>query len=162
MVKELIKSHFYEVQLPDFRTKLYISLEQSYDIIKEILIEKEITTAEVNDYINYGDKGRHINARTTLFIENDIVLIKMNYFDNSIRSISILIHEIIHAVKKILYMYEASKERDLDNKEEAECYLTEYIFEELMYVFKPTIDYTKTYRNMNWLYQITHQLKEIE
>lgn len=161
MVKEIIKDCFYELKLPQFPTKLYISLEQSYDTLKELLINNKIPASEVEDYINYGDKGKHIQARTTLFIDTDIVLIKMNYFDYNIRSITILVHEIIHASKKILYMYEASKERDLDNKEEAECYLTEYIFEELMYVLKPTIDYTKKYRNMSWLYEITHTLKEL-
>lgn len=161
MVKELIRDHFYEIQLPDFKTKLYISLEQSYDDIKEILIKNKITTTEADDYVNYGNKSKHINARTTLFIENDIVLIKMNYFDYNIRSISILLHEIIHASKKILYMYESSKERELEEKEESECYLTEYIFEEFMCFLKPLINYNKQYRDMSWLYEITHKFKEI-
>lgn len=85
----------------------------------------------------------------------------MNYFDNNIRRIVILGHEIQHATKKILYMYEASKERELEDKEEAECYLTEYIKEEIMYILRPEIDYEKPERDMLWLHEITHTLKPL-
>lgn len=160
MISELTKNKLYKVNLPEFKTQLYISLEQSYDDVKEFLIHLGIPYLEVSKYIDYGLKGSHIKARTTLFKDNNIVLIKMHYFDNNIRSIVILIHEIVHAAKRILDMYELSQNRELENREEAECYLTEYIFEEMICYSKPYINYNKEYRNKEWLYEITHKLKE--
>lgn len=57
-------------------------------------------------------------------------------------------------------MYKYYKEQELDDEEEAECYLSEYIFEEIMLMLKTDINYKREYRNMNWLYEITHKLKK--
>jgi hypothetical protein len=59
-------------------------------------------------------------------------------------------------------MYQLFKERELYDLEEAECYLSEFIFEEIMLQLKVDIDYNPTYRDMDWFYEITHKLKTEE
>jgi hypothetical protein len=159
--EEIVKDKLFKISLPDFTSSLFFSFEQSYDFLKKFLIEQGLDPFEAKEYVNEGIKDKHVQGRTTLFINNHIVLIKMNYFDYSIRYISILVHEIIHAAKKILFVYESIYEDQLAEREEAECYLSDYIFEEIMTILKPTIDYNRTYRNMEWLHEVTHKLKEI-
>lgn len=158
--KEIIPKYFYEIKVPDFNTRLFISLEQSYDELKKFLINEGINESEVKSYIEYGFKDKHIQGRTTLLIEENIIIIKMNYFDNNINRISILNHEIIHAAKKIVYMYEYYKEKELEEREEAICYISEFIFEEIMLLLQPKIEYQRVPRNFQWFYEITHKLKQ--
>lgn len=157
-VLEIIPKHLYKIPTT-FATKLFISFEQTYDSIFNFLLKEGVNKYDLDKYIIEGDKDKHIQGRTTLFVEDDVVLIKMDYFDNSIRSISILQHEIIHAAKKILYSYENYNQRYVKDREEAECYLSEYIFEQIMSHMKTIINYTEQYRNMDWFYEITHSLK---
>lgn len=157
---EISSMHLYKIDVPFKGIRLFISFEQTFDQIKNLLLSQGVPMNEVRDYVDYGKKGLHIQGRTTVFIDQQLVLIKINYFDHNIRSIVILVHEILHAAKKILYLYESSQEKELLDKEEAECYLMEYIFEELMKTLKPTIRYEDEYRNMEWLNKITHETKE--
>lgn len=143
-----------------FTTKLFVSLNQSYVILSGHLAREGFTEKEIDEYINSGDKSGHVQGRTTLFHDKDIVLIKLNYFSDRIRDIAILVHELSHASKRIIQMYKFYKEKDLLNEEEAECYLLDYLFEEIMCELKPRIDYTKEYRDFDWLHKITHYLTE--
>ena len=82
----------------------------------------------------------------------------MNYFDNRITRIAILEHEINHCSRRICDLYELNQDATLKNKEEAECYISEYIFEDIMSMMQPEIDYQKSPRNMNWFYEITQEI----
>lgn len=142
----------------DFDTKLWFSFEESYSQVLPFLIGLGVPERIVRKYYEAGEK-RHVNARTTYFSENDIVLVKMNYYDNSIRSVSILMHETIHAALRIIEAYEIKNKAQLENKEEALCYTAEYIFEEIMKRLNPEIDYTERKRDMAWFMEVTHKLK---
>ncbi len=155
----IIPDHLYKINIYKFNTPVYISISQSYDTIYDFLLTKNLTEKEISEYIRNIKKGKEVNGVTSLFIDYNLILIKLNYFDNAIRNISILMHEIIHASKRILYLYESRNERELENKEEAECYLAEYIFEEIMILIKPQIEYIQQQRNLNWFYEITHTFK---
>lgn len=150
-----------EIRVPGFDIRLWVSFEESYAEVERFLAGQGISEREVRDYVIYGKK-KNINARTTYFPNNCLILIKMNYFDNSIRSVSILMHEIIHASLRIAEWYEGYRERELDNREEAVCYIAEYIFEDIMIKIQPTMVYAKEKRDMEWFYEITHKLKTYE
>lgn len=130
-----------EVKLPNFLDyEVLFSLNKTKKEIAYFLLSQNIPMLDVVDYIN--TKVENENGRTTLFIKNNLILVRLDYFNNSIRYISILAHEIIHVVKRIINDCE---------KEEAEAYLFDYIFEEIMKILKPSIDYTDEYRDLEWL-----------
>lgn len=137
---------------------LFVSLGQSYDELNRSLIHSGISPIDANEAINNGRK-LNVLGRTTSIPSDKIIVVKLNYFDNNIRSIAILSHELNHASRRILDIYETESNRNLSNREEAECYLSEYLFESAMIELKPDIDYTEQKRNFNWLEEITHSLE---
>jgi virulence-associated protein VapD len=147
-----------EIKVPGFDVKLWFSFEEPYSDVERFLLRLGVNTKQAHEYVAYGDKNR-VSARTTYFPDNDLILVKMNYFDNNIRSISILMHEIVHAATRIAEQYEIRKDRELAEKEEAIAYIAEYIFEELMILLRPTIDYRSKRRDLDWFIEITHKLK---
>ncbi len=137
----------FEVNLYKFPdNKLFISVNDSMIKVKYFLEDfyfrgKEIENEEIEKYVN--DKTPNVNARTTLFKGTGLIFIKLNNYSNKIRSIAILVHELTHASKRLV------------DEEEAEAYLTEYLFEESMKILKPNINYKHEGRNWKWLEQMT-------
>ncbi len=120
--------------------KFYLALNKSAKEVSDFLFEQEIPLMEIVEYIT--DKTPNVNGKTTLFKKNNLILVKMDYFNNSIRYISILVHELKHVSDKVIGDCK---------REESEAYLLEYIFEEIMKKLKPDIDYTDEPRDMEWL-----------
>lgn len=135
-----------EIKLHNFpEFELFFSLNASKKEVADFLLSRDIKLLDVVEYVN--NKVPNENGRTTFFKKIGLIFIKLDYFNNNIRYISILTHEILHAVKRIINNPE---------KEEAEAYLLDYIFEEIMMVLKPNIDYTPEYRDLDWLDKMTH------
>lgn len=133
-----------EIALPNFpEKKLVFALNTTYKDNAYFLLSQNIPILEVVEYMT--DKTIGVNGKTTLFT-NGLVFIRMYYFDNSIRRISILMHEIIHAAKRIV---------GDDAGEESEAYMAEYIFEQMMIRLKPKIDYQEEERNWRWFNAVT-------
>lgn len=129
-----------EIPLPYFdQYKLFLSLNKSPKQISDFLLEQNIPIMEVIDYIT--DKTPNVNGKTTLFKDSGVILVRMDSFNSSIRSVSILVHELKHVADKII---------GDSKREEAEAYLLEYLFEEVMKILQPQIDYTDEVRDMNW------------
>lgn len=132
-----------EVELHNFPgNNLFFALNKKSKEITEFLLEKDIPIMQVVKYI--VDKTPNVNGKTTLFSDGTI-LVRMDYFNNSIRYISILNHELLHASKRLVE----------DKGEEAEAYMLGYIFEEIMKKLKPVIDYTEQPVDFEWLEKMT-------
>jgi len=138
--------------------KLFVSLGQSYDELNRSIIQGGVSPVDAKEAVTMG-KRVNVLGRTTSMPVDKIIVVKLNYFDNNIRSIAILSHELNHAARRILDIYEAESNRNLSNREEAECYLSEHLFESAMIELKPDIDYTEQKRNFDWLEEITHSLE---
>lgn len=129
--------------------RFFISIEDTYSELFNFLESEGLPDFEIIDYVEKGKK-RYINGRTKFFSNYNLLLVKLNNFSDNIRSIAILSHELNHASRRII---ETEKVRD---KEESECYMQEYLFEEIMCILKPRLDYNKKPRNLDWFYEITH------
>ena len=138
--------------------KLYFSFMQTYNFLHGFLIEQGVSETEATNYVNYTKPKT--KGRTTLFANNDLILVKLNYWDSSIRTVSVLVHEIIHAAKRVLDIQFSKTEHILLQPEEAECYMADYIFEEFFKILKPEINYIEEPRNLDWFYEVTHAVKK--
>jgi hypothetical protein len=155
----VIPKKLYKLIVPGHNVTVILSIEQSYKELVPYLSENGLCDTQIRGYVETASQGFKANARTTAFIQEGVIVIKMNYFDNSISRIAILVHEIIHCSKRICDIYEMQQNASLGNREEAECYLSEYIFEDVMSLLRPSIDYEKDSRNMGWFYEITHVIQ---
>lgn len=159
---------FFYFKIPYHKPWVCFSLQQSFEEIWEEVSVLGLTEKEFFEYKTFRQKGLHIDARTKLFMPGEeikhdpIVLVKMNFYDESLHMNAVLLHECGHAAKRLLDAYESEHEDRLENREEAECYTLEFIFEQIMMRLRPKIDYTKIgyqeQKDLDWFKQITTTL----
>lgn len=133
------------VEIPGYpKIKLVFLLNKNKKEITEFLFGQNIPLMEVVEYVT--DKTPNVNGKTTLFKDVELILVRMDYFNHSIRYISILAHEIVHVAYKIIGDCK---------KEEAIAYMFDYIFEEILKILRPEIDYTNQSRDLDWFKKMT-------
>jgi len=155
----IIPYRLYRLIIPNNDIRIFLSIRQPYDELIPELVKRGISKEWLNDYVRSVSCCYGANGHTTLFPDIDTIVIKLNFTIRTVSDEAILVHELNHVAKRICDNYESEQGNELNNREEAEAYLQEYLFEDAMTLIQPCIEYVKRPRNMKWFHEITQELK---
>lgn len=123
----MTEPNFHAIPLHIYPSNLYISINQTDEMLREELLAKRVSNQDIEDFLDRPDNEPGLTG----ILENGNVLIRFKHYEETMSdhyTRKTIVHESFHATVCVMDFISANLDH---SSEESYAYLIEYMFNEI-------------------------------